>query len=228
MRLRAAQQRTKKWAGDRGLLDTADASKQALYVAAEAGELVQAMLKGKRGANRDIRATNYDQLDLVPADFRYRRIDTVLGGLKRPKKRLRRLVDPQRDRYDFQWIDCAPNISLVSESVFSAADALLIPMIPTTLSMRPLKQVRDFTSRKGYDLPLLPFFTMADHRKRHHRDVIESLPRSFPNVLETVIPYASDVERMGVERAPVMDFAPRSKAASAYQALWDEIRARVE
>ena len=47
MRLKTAQKRTKQWASDRGLLDTADASKSALWVAALAGELVQAMLKGK-------------------------------------------------------------------------------------------------------------------------------------------------------------------------------------
>ncbi len=185
------------------------------------------MLKGKRGANRDIRATNYDHLDVVPADFRYRSIDAVLGRLKRPKKRLRRLVDPQRAEYDYQWIDCAPNISLISESVFAAADALLIPMIPTTLSLRTLKQVQDFTSRKGYDLPLMPFFTMADQRKKHHREILDALPRTFPSMLRTIIPYASDVERMGVERAPLLEYAPRSKAAVAYQSLWEEISARL-
>jgi len=185
------------------------------------------MLNSKRGPLRDIRATNYERLDLVPADFRYRSIDRLLGRLKGPKKRLRRLVDPLRAEYDYQFIDCAPNISLVSESVFTAADALLIPMIPTTLSLRTLEQVRDFTQRKGYKLPLLPFFTMVDTRKRHHRDVMSSLPKSFPNVLQTSIPYASDVERMGLERAPLRDFAAKSRACEAYDALWSEIQERL-
>ena len=187
----------------------------------------RAMLQSKRGAGRDIRATNYERLDVVPADFRYRHIDTLLGRLKNPRKRLKRLVDPQRSEYDHQWIDCTPTISLISESVFEAADALLVPMIPTTLSLRTLEQVSSFVGRKGYTLPLLPFFTMADHRKRHHREVMETLPASFPNVLDTVIPYASDVERMGTERAPLQDFAPRSKAAEAYRSLWDEVQEKL-
>jgi hypothetical protein len=38
---------------------------------------------------------------------------------------------------------------------------------------------------------------------------------------------AADVERMGARRSPLADFAPRSRAAQAYAALWDEIQARL-
>jgi len=184
----------------------------------------RAMLQGKSGASRDIRATNYERLDVVPADFRYRRIDTLLGRLKRPKKRLSRLINPQREDYDFQWIDCAPTISLISESVFEAADVLLMPMVPTTLSLRTLEQVTEFMDRKGYRKPLLPFFTMVDQRKTLHREVMTELPKTFPGMLKTVIPYSSDVERMGTTRAPLRDFAPKSKAAKGYDALWVELQ----
>ena len=68
---------------------------------------------------------------------------------------------------------------------------------------------------------------MVDTRKRHHRDVMASLPKSFPNVLQTSIPYASDVERMGTERAPLHDFAAKSRACEAYDSLWSEILERV-
>jgi hypothetical protein len=42
------------------------------------------------------------------------------------------------------------------------------------------------------------------------------------------IPYASDVERMGVHRAPLGSFAGNSRSAQAYAALWLEVRARIE
>ena len=38
--------------------------------------------------------------------------------------------------YNCVFLDCAPSMSLVSESIFGASDALLVPMIPTTLSAR--------------------------------------------------------------------------------------------
>jgi hypothetical protein len=43
-------------------------------------------------------------------------------------------------------------------------------------------------------------------------------------MLESIIPYASDVERMGSRRAPVCQFAPSSRAGKAYQALWAELQ----
>jgi hypothetical protein len=41
--------------------------------------------------------------------------------------------------------------------------------------------------------------------------------------LKTCIPYASDVELMGIHRQPVAVFAKNGKANQAYQALWNEI-----
>ena len=85
------------------------------------------------------------------------------------------------------FLDCAPSMSLVSESIFGAADVLLVPTIPTTLSVRTLEQLGEFLGGKGgsggnggrrWPSPsprVLTFFSLADRRKRLHRDVMEAL-----------------------------------------------------
>ena len=85
-----------------------------------------------------LKGTDFDRLDLLPADFSYRNMDLVLDSTRRPTSRLLRVLSPLEDDYDLVVLDCPPSISLVSESVFEAADALLIPLIPTTLSVRTL------------------------------------------------------------------------------------------
>ena len=65
-----------------------------------------------------------------------------------------------------------------------------------------------------------------DARKRLHRETMIALRADRGDMLETCIPYASDVEQMGLRRAPVGGFAPRSRSAAAYDALWREIRGR--
>jgi len=60
-----------------------------------------------------------------------------------------------------------------------------------------------------------------------HLDIIEQMPQEHPEVLAAHIPYASDVERMGIHREPVGNFAPNSSAGRAYQALWDEVKQRI-
>ena len=99
-----------------------------------------------------------------------------------------------------------------------AADALLLPTIPTTLSLRTMEQLLDFMQGHGLNTPVYAFYSMVDRRKRMHLDIISSPADPRCKVLETTIPYATEVERMGLERRPVTDYAPRSTAARAYQA----------
>ena len=172
-----------------------------------------------------IKATDYDRLDIVPADFSYRNMDLRLDETKKPIQRLRKLLKPLADDYDYVFLDCPPSISLVSENVFQAADALLVPTIPTTLSLRTLLQLMEFTREQGLgDLPVLPFFSMVDKRRQLHRLVVEHPPENIPRPLETYIPYASEVERMGVNQAPIAAFAPHGRAARSYEILWEELR----
>jgi len=49
----------------------------------------------------------------------------------------------------------------------------------------------------------------------------------WPGLLDTVIPSASAVERMGPERAPVGVYAASSPAAQGFQRLWAEITGRL-
>ncbi len=67
----------------------------------------------------------------------------------------------------------------------------------------------------------------ADRRRTLHREIIDSLPERWPLRLSQTIPSASVVERMGLERAPLCSFAPRTAAAQAYRRLWEEIAQRL-
>jgi cellulose biosynthesis protein BcsQ len=69
---------------------------------------------------------------------------------------------------------------------------------------------------------------MVDKRKRLHRDLTVSLQADYPEVMASVIPSASDVERMGSERTIIEEFAPRGRAAHAYRELWSELRERLQ
>jgi chromosome partitioning protein len=185
------------------------------------------LMRGKSDVDALIKGTDHERLDLLPADFSYRHIDLALADGKNPTRRLARVLEPLQDEYDYVFLDCAPSISLVSESVFEAADALLVPLIPATLSSRTFERLRRVVAQQANGPRLLGFFSMVDMRKRLHRELVERLPVEYPEVLTTAIPNASDVERMGVERAVVEEFAPSGRAARAYRELWAEIQERL-
>ncbi len=152
------------------------------------------LVRGKSDVDALIKGTDHEGLDLLPADFSYRHMDLELGDAKKPNRRLGAVLKPLRDEYEYTFLDCPPSISLVSESVFEVADALLVPIIPATLSSRTLEQLHSVLAS---DAQVLGFFSMADRRKRLHRELMDSL-RDEHDILESVIPTSADVERMGL------------------------------
>jgi chromosome partitioning protein len=183
------------------------------------------LIRGKREPLAVMKGTDVEGLDLLPADFSYRHLDIQLDKRKRPLEGVAGVLGRLADEYDLAIVDCAPSISLVSESVFTAADLLLVPLVPSTLSVRTLEQLRDFLAGAAPPTPdVLTFFSMVDRRKRLHRELVETLP----GVADAAIPNASQVELMGLRRAPLVVTRPRHPAALAYAALWEELRAALK
>ena len=184
--------------------------------------------KAGRAAKR-VKGTDFERLDLIPADFSYRNMDRVLKECNNPRERLAKSLAPLSAEYDYIFLDCPPAISLVSENVFHAADALLVPTIPTTLSLRTLAQLQRFREEEGYRrLKLLPFYSMVDRRKHLHRLILETPSKAVGEMLESYIPYAAEVEKMGVERRPLPDYAKSGVSARAYEALWEEVKGKLD
>ena len=149
--------------------------------------------------------------------------------MRDPRSRLKKALKAVKGDYDVILLDCPPSISTLSENVFRAADAIIVPVIPTTLSQRTFGQLVDFFHEN--DLPIKKlhgFFCMVQAIKTLHSETMAAMHSAYQTCFMTAqIPFASDVERMGVHRAPVMATAPNSTASKAYQALHDEITRRV-
>ena len=187
------------------------------------------LFRRKHSLEQAIKATDFRRLDLVPADFSYRNMDLQLELASKSGTKLRKMVKPLRKQYRYLFLDCPPSISLTSENIFAAADVLLVPVIPTTLSLRTLEQLQEFCKKKKYThLRIVPFLSMVDVRKKLHNDIVNEPPKSLKRMLEANIPYASDVELMGQRRAPLDTYARKSRAAQAYRDLWEELQARLD
>jgi len=74
----------------------------------------KALIAGNRELDGLIKATDFENLDLLPADFSFRNLDLVLDAGKKPTQRLKKLLKPVSKEYDFIFLDCPPHISLLS------------------------------------------------------------------------------------------------------------------
>jgi cellulose biosynthesis protein BcsQ len=167
--------------------------------------------------------TDYDGLDIIPADVSARKLDLIIDGEGGSKKDLRKMLRDVGYAYNFVFIDCAPGFSLLADNIFIASDVVLMPVIPTTLSVRTYHMVKDYLADRDMAEKLACFFTMVDLRKKMHAGAINEL-MSDQRFFEHYIPYLSDVEKMGGQQAPIEVFAKNSYAALCYRAVWNEIK----
>ncbi len=185
---------------------------------------VKKIIEHNLSISEAIMHTSYKGLDIIPADISARKMDIILESQSNSKKYFKTLLKDLASDYDFIFIDSSPGFSNVAENIFYSSDAVLMPVIPTTLSVRTYEQVKQYFKDKDLDInKLMCFFTMVDSRKNLHNDTMQQLARD-KRFFEHYIPNLSDVERMGVRKAPVEVFAPSGFAATCYRALWDEIK----
>ena len=176
-----------------------------------------------------IRESDFENLDLLPANMSYRDFDIFLSRMKNSRSRLKKALKAVGNEYDVIILDCPPNISLLSENVFRVADKIIVPVIPTTLSERTLEQLYDFFGDKKYQKKkLLPFFSMVQKSKKLHKGTIVKLRKKYRNFLDKSIPFSTDIEKMGVHRAPVLAYARSCSAAKAYEDVWNAIQNKVK
>ena len=162
----------------------------------------------------------------MPSDLALRQIDTKLDAGKHSRTRLKRLFADLEDEYDLVVVDAPPAITLLAENLFRASDLLLMPVIPTVLAHQALLKVIEFMDGEGLDTShVRAFFSMADRRKKLHREFMQTLGADTERFLPAAIPYASAVENMGLERRPLTSYDRSSPAAKAYRELWAQCRA---
>lgn len=183
------------------------------------------LVKWGRPLNRSIKGTDYENLDLLPADFSHRNLDITFDRLRRRKHRLDIILRPLREQYDLIFLDCPPTINILAENIINASDYLLVPLIPTPLSVRTYQQLLVFLKRNGYAQDkVYAFFSMVDMHNLLHKDMATNVYRQYQAILWSPIPYLPEIEQMGVHREPVPAFAPDSTAVKAYENLWSEIQ----
>lgn len=171
-----------------------------------------------------VQSTQYENLNIIPADLSARNADLLLSEMKQSKKKMNGLLSSLKKEFDVVILDCPPGISLLHDNVFNAADWILMPNIPTTLSIRSYETVANYFKENGLDIDKVKcFFSMVDHRKNLHHEIMHQFYKD-KIFFKNYIPYLSDVEKMGTHEAPLETFAASSYAAQCYRDLWKEVR----
>jgi len=189
---------------------------------------VKPKIKGKTGSiitkksyyQKNIKATDFPGFDLLPADFLLRDLDFMLSKMKDSKKDFKKKIIGMFDDYEYVFIDSPPSASVLSEYLLYISDVVLIPLIPTVLSLRTYSMLKSEIANDKSRNRIFTFFSMVDKRKKMHNDIMEDVKKVENNLLNVSVPYSAVVEKMGIERTPVQMIEPKGQASSAYADLW--------
>ncbi len=168
-------------------------------------------------------------LDILPADKNLVGANLDLVDTQDREFRLRTVLDPVRDRYDYILIDCPPALDLLTLNAMMAAEAVLIPIQCEFFALEGISQLIDTIEkiRGSLQHPLKIegiLLTMYDERTNLTRQVAEDLRDFFGNeVLKTIIPRSVRLAEAPSYGKPILMYDPRSRGAESYIKLAKEI-----
>ena len=179
-----------------------------------------------------ILTTGVDRLHLVPADRNLTGAEIELVGLPAREERLRTLLEPLRDDYDYIFIDCPPSLGLLTLNALVAADAVLIPLHCEYFALEGLADLVGTMRRVRAALnPSLDIegvlLTMFDERTNLGQQVANEVRQFYKEkVFRTVIPRNVRLGEAPSHGMPVILYDVKSRGAEAYLALAREVLAR--
>src|SRR5438445_9092410 len=176
--------------------------------------------------------TGIDGMSLIPADRNLTGAEIELVTLPGREERLRHFLAPQRDRFDFIFVDCPPSLGLLTLNALVAADAVLIPLHCEYFALEGLADLVGTMRRVRAALnPALDIegvlLTMFDERTNLGQQVATDVREFFKEkVFRTVIPRNVRLGEAPSHGMPVILYDVKSRGAEAYLALAREILER--
>ena len=169
-----------------------------------------------------IEPTQYDHLSLLQADNSLRNFSVSLARIGH-NWRLKQLTTKMKASYERIILDCPPMINEVSDQILHAVDLLMVPVPPAPLATNAFKMVLNELRRSGLShVPVLPILSMYNSARQMHREVRLREAAGWP-----IVPVSSELECVGLNKAPIGEIAPGTRADRALDRLWRGVEAKI-
>jgi chromosome partitioning protein len=198
----------------------------------DAGTVYEAVTSDGHDAAGFVVATQVDNLFLVPADRSLTGAEIELVALAERERRLQRVLEPLRERFDYVFIDCPPSLGLLTLNALVAADAVMIPLHCEYFALEGLADLVGTMRRVRNALnPSLDIdgvlLTMYDERTNLGQQVARDVREFFKEkVFRTVIPRNVRLGEAPSHGTPAVLYDVKSRGAAAYVTLAREMLAR--
>jgi len=189
-------------------------------------------LIGEAGIDDIIYPTMLPKLMMIPADINLIGFEIEMVPVTDREKKLKGLLDPIKERYDYIILDCPPALSLLTLNAFTASDAVLIPLQSEFYALEGLGQLLDTIKRvKSSFNPELKIkgilLTLYDKRTNLAQQVVADAEKYFKDmVFKTKIPRNVKLGEAPSYGLPVILYDKLSKGSKSYIAFARELLTR--
>ena len=176
-----------------------------------------------------IHDTVSERVFIIPATIQLAGAEIELVSAMARETRLKDLLEPVKDEFDFIFIDCPPSLGLLTINALAAADSVLIPIQCEYYALegvtKLLESMRMVKGRINKDLDTYGvLMTMYDSRTSLSNQVVEEVQNYFGDIaFKTCIPRSVKVSEAPSYGMPVIEYAPSNKGARAYMELAKEV-----
>src|SRR5246127_2646973 len=190
------------------------------------------LLMGAATGEEALLTTELEQLWLIPSHKNLIGANLELVEGDRREYRLRDVLEPLRERFQFVVLDCPPALDLLTLNALVAADSVLIPMQAEYFALEGISELLDTVERIRAALnPGLEIegvvLTMLDERTNLAQQVMAELKKYFGEKLcATTIPRNIRLAEAPSHGKAALVYDPRSKGAESYIRLAKEIIGR--
>ncbi|MCP3425298.1 AAA family ATPase [Rothia sp. AR01] len=187
------------------------------------------MMDRKVDVHEAIRSTEFENMDLLPANIDLSAAEVQLVNEVAREQVLSQALRKVKDEYDVVLIDCQPSLGLLTVNALTAADGVVIPLICEFFALRAVALLVDsiekVQDRLNPDLQIDGVLaTMFDSRTLHSREVIARIIDAFGDkVFDTVIKRTVKFPDATVSAEPILSYAPTHTGSVAYRELAKEL-----
>ena len=199
---------------------------------AAAGTVYEALTRDPLDSTGFVLPTTIDNLFLIPANRNLTGAEIEMVTFKERERRLQRITESLRSRFDYIFIDCPPSLGLLTLNALVAADAVLIPLHCEYFALEGLADLVGTLRRvRGALNPSLEIegvlLTMYDERTNLGQQVAKDVREFFKDkVYNTVIPRNIRLGEAPSHGIPGVLYDVKSRGAEAYGLLAQEMLSR--
>lgn len=173
--------------------------------------------------------TKYKGLDVLPSNIDLAGAEQELGALTDRATRLKDVLDPLAETYDYIIIDCPPSLGMLTINALTASHKVIIPIQSEYYALEGISQLIQTIRlvQQAYNKDLVIggiVITLYDGRMRLSRQVVADVRNNFGKlVFKTVIPRNVRLSEAPSYGQTIFEYEPLSKGALAYSNLAKEV-----